>query len=188
MNPIILASQSPRRKQLLREMGLKIKVVPANIKENPGKIFFAAKIKKIAYDKAAFVAKKFKKGIVIGADTVVVVNNKVYGKPKDIPHARKMLAEISGKRQYVYTGVAVIDIEKKKEIVILAKSVIKMIKLTKADIEHLANKNLDKAGGYGIQEDDTYLRIVSGSVTNVVGLPVEMVGKILRKLGVFITE
>ncbi|MFH1824506.1 MAG: Maf family protein [Candidatus Firestonebacteria bacterium] len=181
---IILASKSPRREELLKSLGLKIKIVPANIKEDLGKYFSKEKLKKVALDKINKVAKKFKKGIVIGADTIVVVKNKVYGKPDNIKDARRMLKSLSGKTQYVWTAVAIKDIERNKVLVKTAKSSIKMKKLDKDEINYLANKNLDKAGSYGLQEDDKFLKVLSGSYTNIVGFPMELVQEMLRLFNV----
>jgi septum formation protein len=179
-NVVILASKSPRRKELLKSLGLKVKVVPSNIKEDLGKYFSKEKLKKVALDKVNEVAKKFKKGIIIGADTVVVVKNKIYGKPSNIKCAKRMLKELSGKTQHVWTAVAIKDIERNKVLVETVESLVKMKKLNKDDINYLAGKNLDKAGGYGIQEDDKFLKVLKGSYTNIVGLPIETVQEMLK--------
>lgn len=183
-NIIILASKSPRRKELLESLGLRIKVVHPNIKEDLGKYFSEEKLKKVALDKVNEVAKRFKKGIIIGADTVVVVKNKVYGKPTNIKHAKRMLKSLSGKTQYVWTAVAIKDIKKNKILVKTARSSIRMKKINKDEINYLASKNLDKAGGYGIQEDDKFLKVLSGSYTNIVGFPMELVQEMLRLFNV----
>lgn len=179
--PVILASGSKRRKQLLNLLGLKFKVVPPDIKENLGKNFSVRKLKKIAVKKVNSVAKRFKEGLIIGADTIVVVNKKIYGKPKNLKDAKKMLRELSGKKQQIWSAVAVKDIRRNKLMVKTARSKIQMKKLSEEDINFLADKNLDKAGAYGIQEDDKYLKVLSGSYTNIVGFPMEIVKKILKK-------
>ena len=179
---IILASQSPRRRQLLRTLKIKFRVIPANIREDLGVKFSVKKLKKVALDKAEYVAKRFKNGIVISADTVVVVKGKIYGKPKTLSNAKKMLKELSGTVQDVWTAVAMKNIEKNKVILGTCKSKIKMRILNDDEISYLANKNLDKAGGYGIQEDDKYLKVLGGSYTNIVGFPMELVKKMLKRI------
>ena len=174
---IVLASKSPRRKELLGSLGLKFKVIPADIKENLGRVFLVEKLRKVALDKVEKVAKRFKEGIVIGADTIVVVNKKIYGKPKNFNSAKEMLKELSGKAQDVWTAVAIKDIKEIKILVKTARSKIKMKKLNDSEIEHLANKNLDKAGAYGIQEWIGFVAVskIEGSYANVIGLPVDKV-------------
>lgn len=181
---LVLASRSPRRRQILKTLGLKFKVVPGNIEERIGIKFSKKRLKQIALAKAKSVAKKFKKGIVIGADTVVVLKNKVYGKPKDIKDAKRILRELSGTTQYVWTAIAILDIETAKTVVRIVKSKVVMKKLTPAQTDFLANKNLDKAGAYAVQEDDRFIESVEGSFTNVVGFPVETLKQMLVNFGV----
>jgi septum formation protein len=172
-NTIVLASASPRRKKILATLGLKFRVIPAKIREVLGQRFSVKALKELAVRKALKI-KKSKDCLVIGADTVVVVKGKIFGKPRDIRSAKKMLAEISGKDQEVWTALAIFETTSGKVITGTSKSIIRMKGLSPGDISYLANKNLDKAGGYGIQEDDQYLKMVSGSYTNVVGFPVEL--------------
>ncbi|MEI6845952.1 MAG: Maf family protein, partial [Candidatus Firestonebacteria bacterium] len=180
---IILASESPRRKELLKRMGVKFRVRPANIDEKLGKRFFVKKLKNVALRKAAAVAKKMKKGLFIGADTVVVVKGIIYGKPGTLKKSRKMLSTLSGTTQSVWTAVALLEKETGRIEVKACVSKIRMKKLTAKDVEYLAAKNLDKAGGYGIQEDDAYLTVLKGSGTNIVGLPTELLSRMLRGFG-----
>jgi septum formation protein len=182
---LILASRSPRRKQLLKEAALKFKVKPARVSEEMGRRFSVARLKAVALRKAKAAAKRLKKGVVIGADTIVVVKGKIYGKPGSIRKARKMLAELSGTVQNVWSAVALVDTENGKSSVKTCRSRIKMKKLSPEDIEYLANKNLDKAGGYGIQEDDEYLTVLGGSLTNIVGFPMGLVKRMLKEFKVF---
>ncbi|OGF45564.1 MAG: septum formation protein Maf [Candidatus Firestonebacteria bacterium RIFOXYC2_FULL_39_67] len=181
---IVLASESPRRKELLKRMGLKFKVVPAKIKENLGRRFQAKALKKIAFQKAAVVSGKIEKGLIIAADTIVVVKGVIYGKPETIKKARVMLKTLSGTTQNVWTAVAIIDKYSGKKEIKTCVSRIRMKNLAKNEIEYLAAKNLDKAGGYGIQEDDKYLKVLKGSRTNIVGLPTELLSGMLARFGV----
>ena len=184
-NTIVLASESPRRKELLKRMGIPVfKVFPPRIKENLGKDFSISALKKVALKKALAVSKKVRRGLIIAADTVVVVKGLIYGKPVNIKKARTMLKTLSGTTQAVWTAVAVIDKPSGKCLVRTCVSKIKMKKLFSCELEYLAAKNLDKAGGYGIQEDDRYLTVLKGSRTNIVGLPTEMLSKMLKEFGV----
>ncbi|PIU51007.1 septum formation protein Maf [Candidatus Desantisbacteria bacterium CG07_land_8_20_14_0_80_39_15] len=181
---MILASQSPRRRKILKELGLKFKVIPSNIEEESGAYFSQARLKKLAISKVENVARRFKNGVVIGADTVVVLRNKIYGKPKDIEDAKRILLDLSGTTQYVWTAIAIKDIQSGKTIVRTVKSKVKMKKLTPAQIDMLASKNLDKAGAYAVQEDDQFIESIEGSFTNVVGFPVEILKQMLGKFGI----
>jgi len=184
MKKIILASASPRRKQILRKLGLKFRVMPSRIKENIGHRFSLIKLKRLALEKALSAAKKFKSGIVIGADTVVVLKGKVYGKPKDLNGAKKMLGILSGTAQYVWTAVSVVDAATKKTAITTVRSKVVMKKLKPKEIDMLAAKNLDKAGAYAAQDDDRYIERIEGSFTNVVGFPVEALKQLLKKFGI----
>jgi len=181
---IILASQSPRRKEILKNMGLKFKVCPSRINEDMGARFSVAKLKNLAIKKAKQVAKKFKKGLVIGADTVVVLKGKIYGKPKNIKDAKRILGDLSGTTQFVWTAVAMFDIETGKSKVKAQSSKVKMKKLSPKDIDRLAAKNLDKAGAYAVQEDDEFIEKIEGSFTNVVGFPMETIKEMFGKLDI----
>jgi len=182
---IILASGSPRRCRILKEMGLNFRIVPSRVKEEPGSRFSLTRLKALALEKAKKVAKRFRNSIVIGADTVVVVRGKVYGKPKDVQDAKRILEELSGRTQYVWTAVAIVDIKNRKSIVRAARSKVVMKRLSSEEIEMLASKNLDKAGAYAVQEDDRFIESIEGSFTNVVGFPVEVLKEMLDKFKIF---
>lgn len=183
MRNVILASRSPRRKQLLVQAGLHIRVFPSKIKEpapDPAQdpVRYALCL---ALDKAEDVAKRFKSGVVIGADTIVVANNKIFGKPKDQKHAKKMLTALSGKTQYVYTAIAIIDIKTKQKIVDVEKTTIIARKLSAKQISKLSKDNHDKAGAYAVQKDsDILIKQMKGDYYNVVGLPVKRLKNILK--------
>lgn len=163
---------------------MKFRVVPSNIREKLGNRFSKKCLEQIALSKAESVARRFKKGIVIGADTIVVLRGKVYGKPKNITDAKRILRDLSGTTQYVWTAVAVLDIQSGKAMVRVVKSRVRMKKLTPAQIEMLARKNLDKAGAYAVQEDDQFIESIEGSFTNVVGFPIEILQQMLKRFGV----
>ncbi|MBU1087502.1 MAG: septum formation protein Maf [Candidatus Omnitrophica bacterium] len=183
MKKIILASCSPRRKQLLEQAGLSILVFPSDVREKPIK----ANENPISYTlhlalaKAENAAQNFKTGLVIGADTIVVVNNKVFGKPKNKNHARQILSELSGRTQYVYTAIALIDIKTNQRILDIEKTTIKARKLSLIQIKKLSELNHDKAGAYAIQQDsDILVREMIGDYYNVVGLPIKRLAAILK--------
>src|SRR5512137_409590 len=113
MRKIYLASDSKARKKLLSVFGMKCKVLPSNIRESRGSAgSYALIVKRNALRKALSVASRIKGGIVIAADTIVVFNNRIFGKPRNLRDARKMLKTLSGNAQWVYTGLAVIDKDK----------------------------------------------------------------------------
>lgn len=120
MRQIYLASGSKARKRLLRIFGFKFKIIPSGIKEDkepiPSKISYARLAEKNALKKARAVAQKVKTGIIIAADTIMVQDKRIFGKPKDILDARLMLKRLSRKPQYIYTGVAVVDKDKNKTL------------------------------------------------------------------------
>jgi septum formation protein len=178
---IILASSSPRRKILLKTLlnnfGLKFKVQPAGITE-----YFPPKIKNIhsfvcelALEKAKEVSKK-NKGIIIGADTVVVYGEKIFNKPIDSNDAIKMLRFLSGKTHKVITGIAIIDSVSKSVNKFHETTFVTFRKLKKSEIEFYVKSGspMDKAGAYGIQDDfgSTFVSKINGDYFNVVGLPI----------------
>ncbi len=183
MRTLILASRSPRRKQILEQAGLDISIFPSSIKEPAPRT--AVDPLRYAIDlallKAENVAKKLKNGIVIGADTIVVVDNKIFGKPRNQKHAKKILTLLSGKTQYIYTALAVIDIKTKTRIVDIEKTTIIANKLSKTQINKLSETNHDKAGAYAVQKDgDILIKKIIGDYYNVVGLPIKRLKNILR--------
>lgn len=182
MNKVILASASPRRKEILSEMGVDFKICPADIDESavheksPKKL-----VMRLSCLKAEAVAKS--DCVTIGADTVVAIGRKSYGKPHTEENARKMLCELAGRWHTVYTGVTVIG--GGKEITFAVKSKVRLKNLTENEISAYVKeaKPLDKAGSYGIQ-DGGIVDKYRGSYTNIVGLPKEKLARTLAKTGV----
>ncbi len=178
---IILASSSPRRKYLLgmilKNFGLKFDIIPANIKECiPKKAEnYSVFVKKLALIKAKSVANSYG-GVIIGADTIVVLNGRVLGKPATSGEAKLMLKLLSGKEHKVYTGIAIIDPEKKRSFIDYEVSKVRFRVLTKGEIDYYVKSEspMDKAGAYGIQDDfgSTFVSKINGDYFNVVGLPV----------------
>lgn len=175
---IILASQSPRRQQLLAALGIKFTSIVRDIDESFDERLHAEEIPLYLCKKKANAMHDLLKDnntLVITADTVVWVNNHVLNKPVDIEDAKKMLTELSGNMHRVYTGVHLLTQHKSKSFYCESKVYFKH--LSKDEIEYYVNtyKPLDKAGAYGIQEWIGYIGIekIEGSFYNIMGLPVK---------------
>ncbi|MDW0118105.1 nucleoside triphosphate pyrophosphatase [Sporosarcina thermotolerans] len=181
---IILASGSPRRRELLGVLGLPIKVLPSNVEENVELIDkdFNDYVQKLAVKKAAAVANMKPDAVVIAADTIVVFKDEVYPKPATKEQAETFLKTFSGKAHSVFTGVSILG--GGKEIVFSeeTKVVFKELddKLIKAYVD--SGDPMDKAGGYGIQTAGVLLvDKIEGDYSNVVGLPLAKLVEILRR-------
>lgn len=190
---IYLASKSKARKKLLEKFGLKFKVLPARVREESrrGNLSYAQLVKINAGNKAKEVATKIKEGVVIAADTICVQEGKIFGKPKNMQHARRMLKKLSSKPQWLYTGLAVIKKEKDREKLIIdyEKTKVRMDKLDDAKISKYFKQvsPLDKAGSFDIQGKGAFfIKKVDGCFYNVVGLPLAKLYQIFKKLGLFL--
>lgn len=183
---LILASNSPRRSLLLQQAGYRFKVVPANADETDSEQLTPLEVVQLnAYRKARAVAKRYPDYLVLGADTVVVLGNRVYGKPGDLMEAQRMLTELQGKTHRVITGVCLLHLRSHQQHLFSESSRVTFLPLTAAEIAHyLAQINpLDKAGAYAIQDHgDLIVKELQGSRTNVIGLPME---KLAEELKVF---
>jgi len=191
MRKIVLASHSPRRKYLLEKCELKIQVCPSNIRETKlsNSISLQHHALSLALSKAEAVAKKFPDALVIGADTIVVYKNKLYGKPKDIHDATRILQTLSNTKHYVYTALAVIDSFSKKRYVDIDETTVHTRKIPLKLIKKLAWDNHDKAGAYGVQEkSDLLVKRIDGDYYNVVGLPLKKLRVILGLFGVIMKD
>ncbi|MDX1950531.1 MAG: Maf family protein [Verrucomicrobiota bacterium] len=176
--PIILASVSPRRSELLSELGIPFEVVPSDAIEAHHEALTAREICQLnAYRKARAVAIRHPNHLVIGADTLVYHGTRLYGKPADSADARRMLAELQSTTHEVVTGVCLMHVHEQREKIFFDTTRVTFKPLSEEEIDrYLATvTTLDKAGGYAIQEkgDDLVLKI-DGSYSNVVGLPVEL--------------
>ena len=172
---IILASASPRRANLLRQIGLEFRVLPSQINEPNIESQPIEAVKCIAYEKAKAVIDQVESGLVIGADTTVVANNQVaIGKPTSYQQAVEFLTKLSGGRHQVITGVALIDVSQKTETVWSETTSVFFRQLRNKEIEaYVASGEAnDKAGAYGIQgKAATFVKKIEGCYFNVVGLP-----------------
>lgn len=186
----ILASASPRRKELLAQAGIPFQAEKSMADEHTKKKKPAAIVKELSHRKAQEVwqrlEKKYKNPVVIGADTVVSVDGKILGKPGDEKEAFEMLSLLSGRSHQVYTGVTVKM--RDREVVFAAKTKVDVYKMSKAQIlAYIATKEpMDKAGAYGIQGAfAAYIKGIEGDYSNVVGLPLGKLCRVLRKLEVY---
>ncbi|MEP6662025.1 MAG: Maf family protein [Verrucomicrobiota bacterium] len=174
---LILASSSPRRAELLRQLDGEYQIVPSEAEEIHHEHLTAGELSQInAYRKARSVSKKFPDALVIGMDTLVSLDNRLFGKPKNRAEAHKMLWKLQGKTHEVVTGVCLIHLRKHRQKIFAERTRVTFRSLTAEQISaYLARIDpLDKAGGYAIQEHgDDLVRKISGSFSNVVGLPLE---------------
>ena len=173
---IILASKSPRRAEILKMIRINFKVTPSKSKEEINtkreKNEIAINISKAKAEKISY---KFPNDIIIGADTIVVLNEKIFGKPKDINESKKMLKTLSGNSHKVITGVSIMN----KRLGILksfsdtTEVLVQKIPMEKIDYYVNNFNTLDKAGSYGIQEwFSVWVKKINGCYYNVMGLPV----------------
>ena len=189
MKKIYLASASKARKELLKRVGLKFKVLSVKVRElrSRGNLSYAELVKRNALNKAKAAAIKVKRGIIIAADTITVEGGKIFGKPKNLKQARVMLKRLSAAPQDVYTGLAVIDAENSKAIVAAEKTRVYMHRLSDKEISAYFSRvsPLDKAGSFDIQGRGAFfIRKLEGCFYNVVGLPLARLYRMLRRLDV----
>jgi septum formation protein len=185
---LILASKSPRRRYLLEQAGLSFSVIPSDIDEttvpmSSPEIY----VRILAEAKAEFIANKYPEKWVIGADTIVLIDGTVLGKPGSIDEARSMLKQLSGQAHQVFTGYSILCKTKNRKFSETVQTEVLFKNLADEEIEwYIHTKEpFDKAGAYAIQGLGTFLvRRINGSYTNVVGLPVCEVIEFLIKEGV----
>jgi septum formation protein len=184
---IILASGSPRRKQLLIEAGYEFEVVPSSVDENNFPSEGVAPLeyaKQLALAKANDVAERFGDCLIIGADTVVDFDGRIVGKPRDAKDAERITRMLFSRPHKVITAVAIICKNRKVEIVETDTTVVYPKKLTDSQIAGHIKSGVwrDKAGAYAIREDDPFVDHIEGSLTNVMGLPMELIKRIMPKV------
>jgi septum formation protein len=177
---LILASASPRRSELLRRLSPRFQIVPSPAAETVGAHWSAGELAQVnACRKARAVAKQFPDALVIGVDTLVAVGTTIFGKPRTRAEARGMLAFLQGRTHQVTTGVCLVHWRARRQRVFCEQTDVTFRALTPAQIRryHQQVNPLDKAGAYGIQEQGGALvESISGSFSNVVGLPLEKLG------------
>ena len=186
MKKLILASASPRRARLLRLLDIPFEIAPSNASEVLDTILPPAEhVREIAQRKAQAVVHRFDHAIILGADTVVALEDEIFGKPNDAKHAEDMLARLSGKTHQVYTGLALTDTETGQTLTDVAMTYVTMRVLSAEDIARYVatGDSLDKAGAYGAQgRASAFIQSVSGCFYNVVGLPLACFWNLYHRL------
>lgn len=183
---LILASQSPRRKELLTQLGYSFTCQPADIDETPmpdePPEFYVARL---AREKAQTIANTNANMVVLGSDTIVALNGDLLGKPIDFDDYQKMMRRLSGSQHQVHTGVAIVQDHQVETIVVSTEVTFK--RLTEQDIENywLTGEPQDKAGSYGLQGiGGQFVVTINGSYSAVVGLPLYETAELLKKFNV----
>lgn len=178
MKPLILASASPRRKEILSLLNIPFQVIPADIEEN---VLTIKDISRAAEEKAQAVLIKNPDSVVIGADTVVVVNNEILGKPQNLAEAKIMLKKLSNKTHFVYTGVSILAEGIKESRLIATQVFVKKLEEQELD-EYIQTENiLDAAGAYKIQGSFAkFIEKIEGDYLNIVGFPLNWVYEKLK--------
>ncbi len=182
--PLILASVSPRRRELLRTLGLDFEVLTSQAEEvQPEHLTPAETCQINAHRKARAVAKQHPDALVLGADTLVCLGTRIFGKPRTLAEAEEMLLALQGKEHRVITGVCLTHLRAHREELFAEATSVVFRRLDARQVrEYLDKVNpLDKAGGYAIQEHgDLIVATLEGSFSNVVGLPLERLQRVLE--------
>ena len=183
MTRLILASNSPRRKELLKDLGYSFETIPSNINEEINyNNSIQSEIEKLSYNKALSVFKHNKDAIVIGSDTVVVLNNKIYGKPKNNEEAKVMLQTLRNKTHIVLTAVSIISIKQSETFSVKAEVTFDNISDEEIDLYINEENVLDKAGAYAIQGlAKKFISSINGDYFTIMGLPVHELYVRLKK-------
>ena len=175
--PLILASASPRRAELLKLLPVKFQVLPGHADEVAHEHLSPLEICQLnAHRKARVVAKKIPDALVLAADTLVFLDNEILGKPRNLAEARRMIARLQGRHHQVVTGVCLMHLRHHRERIFAVSTDVLFHPLNARQIrDYLASiQPLDKAGAYAIQDSgEKIISEISGSYSNVVGLPVE---------------
>ena len=183
---LILASRSPRRRQLLEEHGFDFEIVPPDERAEDGMCsgeLPAEYVARLAYQKAMDVAKRYQEGLFLGCDTVAELQGRVLGKPRDWEHAREMLSCMNGKQHRVLSGVCLVQKPEQKILTRVEVTLLKMAEISEEAIEDYLDTGLweGKAGGFGLQDGIEWIEVVEGSESNVVGLPMELLQQMLQE-------
>lgn len=173
---LILASQSPRRRRLLRQAGYRVRVIPSGIDEPIDASHSPVQhVRTVALDKALHVARRLRSGIVVGADTEVIYQGRIFGKPRSKADARRMLTTLSGRTHTVHTGVALVDASTGRRTTFVETTRVTFRRLSDREIRAYVATGapMDKAGAYGIQDDRgaVFIARIVGDFYTVVGFP-----------------
>lgn len=171
---------------LLRQLGVKFRVVPSRVHERSRQRAPRRLVEELALRKAKDVARRNPKAVVLGADTIVVCRREILGKPRDHADSLRILGLLNGRWQQVYTGIAVVL---QGGRTVFVRSVISRVlarRLNESQLRRLAGKHPDKAGAYAVQDrEDPFIERISGDYDNVVGLPLHATRRLLQQAGVF---
>lgn len=183
----ILASSSPRRVVLLKTLGYHFNVIPHRVAEEcvPCNALPVDFVQKLAFLKADDVARRVDSAIIIGADTIVLHNESILGKPKDKHDAKRMLLMLSNSEHEIISGVCVIDVPAKKKFLRFGRTHIRMRQIMEKEVEMYirSGEGMDKAGAYAIQgEGKKFVEKIDGSYSNAIGLPLEIVREMLNNI------
>ena len=180
---LVLASQSPRRRELLKEISNQFEVAPSSIKEVLDIGFRPEEnARNIARAKAESIAPSFPNSWVIGADTLVAMDDEIFGKPDDEKDAERILKRLSGREHIVVTGICVVGPQKSLDKCVVSKIKIKPLTIQEIKDYIATGEPMDKAGAYAIQGKGSFMvRSFSGSKTNIIGLPIDELKVLLKK-------
>jgi len=188
--PLILASSSPRRRELLRQAGYRFLVKAAPVDEDAvdASLAPAVRVESLAYLKTrvAIEVHGLRAGLVLGTDTAVELGGRMIGKPADEADARRILSELSGSEHHVLTGLALVDAAGGRRWIAHDSTAVRMRPMTADEIAAYvaSGEAMGKAGAYALQETaDRYVESIRGSWTNVVGLPMELLERMLKRAG-----
>lgn len=189
MKSVILASGSPRRKELLEKAGIKFKIVESEFDEHiDPQLKPHEQVEKLSLEKAKAVFNKHKDSIIIAADTLLVCGEKIFGKPKDKENAKEMLEFLSNKTHSLITGFTIIDGETNTVITKSEETKVDMRKISKTEIDLYlkTTEPYDKAGAYAIQGiAKKFITKIDGDLSSAIGLPVDLILRELKNLGAF---
>jgi len=185
--PIYLASGSPRRKKLLEQINLNFEVIVVDIDESGNENESPADmVKRLAFEKLSAAREKIKKGIIIAADTIVVIDNQILVKPVDENDAERILKTLSGRTHSVFTGFSVYNTANNRQINDYEQTYVTFVEMSGDDIADYIKSGspLDKAGAYGIQDDfgAVFIKKINGCYYNVVGLPLSKLYSALKRI------
>ena len=190
MKDIILASASPRRREIMDMLEISYRVVISNVREELDEtLSIEERIKSLAWQKANAVFRQHQQDLVIGADTIVELNGEILGKPHNMTEAREMIRKLSGKTHRVITAFAMISDERK--IIDCDEALVTFTKISDSEIEEYiqTREPYDKAGGYAIQGwAGKFIEKIEGSYYTVMGLPLHKLYSQLKQQGYFIKQ
>ena len=186
-SPLILASTSPRRSFYLKQLGVSFRKAAPNVVERPHRGETPrAFVRRMALEKARDVAERRPRDWVLAADTVVVLDGRIFGKPKDEPHARRMLRQLSGRAHQVLSGMALVSQSAGRELSRVSQTRVRLREIGSAEIKWYVGTGepADKAGAYAIQgKGGIFMKSITGSPSNVAGFPVEVFYQLMQKAG-----